>query len=105
MGDICEKMILSLDGTELYDEIRKKQAEISFELINYFLTKYPNIDFKKQEGEPTFYRRRKSSDSQLNIDQTIRNQFNLLRTCNNKDWPAFFEINGVRYKLKIEKVK
>ena len=104
-GDIYKKMTMTLDGTELYDEIRMKQAEITFKLINYFLTNYPNIDFKKQEGKSTFNRRRKPSDSKLNIDQTIRNQFNLLRICNNKDWPAFFEIHGVKYKLKIEKLK
>ena len=96
---------MSLDGTELYDEIRMKQAQITFKLINYFLTNYPNVNFKKQESKSTFYRKRKPSDSQLNIDQTIRNQFNLLRICNNNDWPAFFEIHGVRYKLKIEKLK
>ncbi|MDA9186538.1 hypothetical protein N9O39_00515 [Candidatus Pelagibacter sp.] len=105
MGDICKKMTMSLDGTELYDEIRMKQAQITFKLINYFLTNYPNVNFKKQESKSTFYRKRKPSDSQLNIDQTIRNQFNLLRICNNNDWPAFFEIHGVRYKLKIEKLK
>ena len=93
------------DFHELYDEIRMKQAEITFELIDCFLTKYPNVNFTKQDGDPTFYRRRNPSDSQLDVDQTIRNQFNLLRICNNNDWPAFFEISGVKYKLKIEKLK
>ena len=104
MGDIFEKMTLTLDGTELYEEIRKKQALITFELIERFLEKYPNISSKKQIGKPTFYRKRKPSDSQLDIDQTIRSQFNLFRICNNKEWPAFFEISGVKYKLKIEKI-
>ena len=104
MGDIFEKMTLTLEGTELYEEIRKKQALITFELIERFLEKYPNISSKKQIGKPTFYRKRKPSDSQLDIDQTIRSQFNLFRICNNKEWPAFFEISGVKYKLKIEKI-
>ena len=104
-GHIFDKIILSFDGTELYEEIRKKQAMITFELITRFLDKYPNFNFEKQKGKPSFYHRRRPSDSQLDVDQTIRNQFNLLRICNNKDWPAFFEIDGVGYQIKIEKMK
>lgn len=104
-GDIYEKMIISLDGTELYDELRIKQAKTTFELIECFLKKFPDVNLTKQVGEPTTYRRRKPSDSELDVDQTIRNQFNLLRICNNNDWPAFFEIAGVKYKLKIEKIR
>ena len=103
-GNIFGKMVLSLNGSELYEEIRQKQALVTFKLINKFLEKYPNLKSEKQRGKPTFYRRRNLSDSQLDLDKSIRDQFNLLRICNNKDWPAFFELNGVRYKIKIEKV-
>lgn len=102
-GNIFDKMILSLDGSELYDEIREKQAVITFELIARFLKKYPNINSETQHGKPTFYRRRNPSDSQLDLDKTIRQQFNLLRICNNRDWPAFFELDGLRYTIKIDK--
>ena len=103
-GDIFDRMTLSLDGSELYEEIRKKQALITFELIARFLERYPHLSFERQEGKPTFYRRRDPSGSQLNLDKTIREQFNLLRICNNKDWPAFFELDGVRYQIKIDKM-
>ena len=103
-GNIFGKMILSFDGSELYEEIRKKQAAITFELISRFLERYPNISFETQQGKPTFYRRRNRSDAQLDLDKTIRDQFNLLRICNNNDWPAFFELDGVRYTIKINKM-
>ena len=103
-GNIYGKMVLSLDGGELYEEIREKQAVITFELISRFLERYPNINFETQQGKPTFYRRRNPSDSQLDLDKTIRDQFNLLRICNNKDWPAYFELHGVRYTIKIDKL-
>jgi len=103
-GNITGKMVLSLDGGELYEEIREKQAVITFELISRFLERYPNINFQTQQGKPTFYRRRNPSDSQLDLDKTIREQFNLLRICNNKDWPAYFELYGVRYTIKIDKL-
>ena len=103
-GNIFGKSTLLLDGSELYGEIRRKQAFVTFELIEKFLEQYPEINFQKQKGMPTFYRRRVPSDSQLNLDRTIREQFNLLRTCNNEAWPAFFEMNGVRYEIRIDKI-
>jgi methionyl-tRNA formyltransferase len=58
---------------------------------------------EKQEGESTFYRRRKPEDSELDINKTINEQFNLLRIVDNKRYPAFFIKNGVKYILNIRK--
>ena len=102
-GNIIEQIVLNLDGTELYDEIRFKQAKITFELISKFMKIYPNNFKKKQFGESTYYRRRKTEDSELNINLTIKELFPLLRIVNNKDWPGFFKINGVKYIINIYK--
>jgi len=102
-GDIVEQATINFNGTELYDEIREKQAKITYELILRFLEKYPEIENKPQAGSSTFYRKRTPSDSQLDIDKTIREQFLLLRTCNNSSWPAYFKYRGTKYILKIYK--
>jgi methionyl-tRNA formyltransferase len=102
-GNIYDKIILTLDGTELYDEIRYKQATATFELITNFLKKYPNNSSFPQFGKESKYRRRTPIDSLLDVDKTLRDQFQLLRVCNNEGWPAFFELNGVKYTLKIYK--
>ena len=102
-GDIIDQIELKLDGTELYDEIRSKQAKLTFKLIERFIKNYPSFKKKKQTGESTFYRRRNTSDSQLDINLTIKELFPLLRIVNNKDWPGFFKINGVEYIVKIYK--
>ena len=100
-GDIIEQMECNLDGTELYDEIRSKQAKLTFELISRFIRNYPNYKKKKQYGKSTYYRRRKITDSELDINLPIKDLFPLLRIVNNKDWPSFFRINGVKYIIKI----
>ena len=79
--------------------LRYKQAKATFNLIGNFLIKYPDNNFRKQVGKPSTYPRRTPADSKLDIDKTIRDQFNLLRICNNQDWPAFFEISGGRNTL------
>ena len=104
-GDIIEQIELNLDGTELYDEIRSKQAKYTLQLIEMFIKNYPHFNRRKQSGKSTFYKRRKKSDSELNIDLSIKELFPLLRIVNNKDWPGFFRINGVKYILKIYKEK
>ena len=44
-------------------------------------------------------------DSELDINKSINSQFNLLRICDNKRYPAFFRKHGFTYKLQIEKVE
>ncbi|MGB9498865.1 MAG: formyltransferase family protein [Dissulfuribacterales bacterium] len=105
-GQIYLQDVIIFDGTELIDEMRKHLAEYSFEFCLKFINVYPAIISctRKQNGEPSYYPRRQPEDSRLNPDKTIREQFNLLRVVDNKRYPAFFDLNGQRYLLKIEKV-
>ena len=65
------KEVIKLDGFELYNEIRAKQAKASIKLIIKFLKKYPKIKSKKQKGKPTYFRFRNKSDSKLNINSSL----------------------------------
>jgi len=102
-GDVVAQKKLVFDGTELYQEIRSKQAQATYDVISGFLTQYPMIVKQPQVGEGSFYRKRSPSDSELDLDQTIREQFQLLRVCNNDAWPAFFIKDGQKYVVKIYK--
>ncbi len=102
-GPIVMKKMLKLNGLELYDELRFLQAKTIFKMIDLFIKKYPQIKFKKQKGSSTFYRKRTTEDSKLNINRTIKSQFNKLRITNNNDWPAFFIYRKQKYIIKIFK--
>ena len=101
-GNIILTNDLKLNGSELYDEIRKKQAEATFQLIDKFLNQKINR-FKKQKGMETFFRKRTAVDSRVDIKQSLKKSFNLLRICNNEKWPAFFYYKNQKYILKIFK--
>ncbi|WP_338791420.1 formyltransferase family protein [Bernardetia sp. Wsw4-3y2] len=102
-GLIYEQDSISLNGTELVEELRVFQGEKTIELVIKFITNYPNNSKKKQEGLESFYPKRSPKDSELNIYKTIDEQFNLLRVCDNEKYPAFFYKNGVKYYIKINK--
>tara|TARA_B100001057_G_scaffold501284_1_gene623201 strand:+ start:15067 stop:15723 length:657 start_codon:yes stop_codon:yes gene_type:complete len=102
-GPIVMKKMLRLNGLELYDELRFLQAKTIFKMIDLFIKKYPKIKFKKQKGKSTFYRKRTTQDSKLNINSSIKSQFNKLRVTNNNDWPAFFIYRKQKYIVKIFK--
>ena len=61
-GDIFHQLKIIFDGTELYDEIREKQALATINIISEFLTCYPNISRSKQIGEESFYPKRTLAD-------------------------------------------
>ena len=102
-GKIYYKDYIKLSGDELLSEIKHKQGEKTIDLILNFLVDFNTIKGQIQVGESTFYRQRNYNDSELNVDDTIRNQFNLLRVCDNERYPAYFILNGKKYLLKIEK--
>lgn len=104
-GPIYKQKHIHLKGNELIDEIKHLQGLATIALIRDFVEKYPNNIGIEQVGKSTYYERRSSIDSKLDIDQSIREQFNLLRVCDNERYPAFFELNGIHYQLKIEKVE
>lgn len=106
-GDVYLTEKIYLSGHELIDEIRERQSNVRLDLCLQFIKNYPeNLkDAKKQDLTlSTFYKKRSTTDSELKINDTIENQFNLLRIVDNKKYPAFFTRKGMRYKLTIEKI-
>ncbi|MCR4378322.1 MAG: hypothetical protein NUV50_09565 [Rhodospirillales bacterium] len=103
-GNVVYRDTIEFEGHELNAELRHRQGEATLSLcLKYMSSDAPPVAVP-QAGEPTYYRRRKPVDSKLNPDQSIREQFNLLRIVNNERYPAFFEIDGIQYTLKITKV-
>lgn len=100
-GDIYLQKTLILNGLELYEELRDKQANFTIKLCLEFLENFPNITKISQKGKESFYPKRTSKDHELDINKTIEEQFNLLRISNNEEFPAFFYKNGKKFILKI----
>ena len=101
-GNIYYQSFFKLKGNELSDEIRSLQAKTTISLIKKFLNKRINKTYK-QKGKSNFLRRRSPKDSELNINKSIKDQFNLLRVVDNERYPAFFLHKDTKYLIKIFK--
>ncbi len=104
-GPICIQNSFYLEGHELSDEIREKQAIATLKLIQEYLKKYPKVKFFDQKGRSTFNYKRKFKDNRIDINKSIKSQFNLLRIVNNDLYPANFRFKNQIYLLKIFKKK
>ena len=104
-GKIYIEQVLSLDGTELLQEIHDKLGEITHRMCYSFVSQYPRIlsKGKFQIGGSTYYPRRTPKDSELNLSLTLDEQFNALRIADNEKYPAFFIRKGHKYIIKIYK--
>lgn len=100
-GDWYLKDKMILDGTELVDEWQDILGEKIVEMCLKYVKAYPNMRGISQTGKESVYPRRKPQDSELDVNKTIAEQFNLLRVVNNEKYPAYFEYKGKKYTLKI----
>ena len=102
-GDVWIRDAITLDGTELHDEWRDLLGLKTIELCLRFINEHETIKPEKQTGKESFYPRRTGKDSELSVDKTIAEQFNLLRVADSQRYPAYFYINGHKYILSIRK--
>lgn len=105
-GDIWLKTELMLMGHELLPEINKKLFATEFALMDQAIFGYKNITpiaqgISLQEA----LSKRTPEDSRLDPEKSIAEQFNLLRVVDNSRYPAFFDLNGFRYVIKIQKLE
>jgi methionyl-tRNA formyltransferase len=106
-GPVYFRDHIDLTGTELLPEIHLILGQKIVDMCVQFTARWPEVLSSKepQQGESTYYARRSSSDSRLDTSKSIAEQFNLFRVVDNEKYPAYFEIFGRRYVLKIEAVK
>jgi methionyl-tRNA formyltransferase len=103
-GPIHMTSEIQFSGHELNSEMRDVMGQ---EIVAMCLGYIDGAGYPtpvEQVGEPTFYRRRRSSDSRLDPDRTLGEQFDLLRVVDNERYPAFFDFRGRRFVLRIEDV-
>ncbi|MCG9752993.1 UDP-glucuronic acid dehydrogenase [Vibrio brasiliensis] len=103
-GDIWAQEKIHLSGTELYDEINDKLFAAEINLMDWACKNIMTASPKAQSSHGgTYYRKRVPEDSKLDEQASIASQFDLLRVCDPKRFPAYVVIKDKKYKVILEK--
>ena len=102
-GPLYLQQHIDLHGHELVEEWRALQAQATFELCLAWLDRYHQVvaAAQPQQGEVSYYRRRRPADSKLDPERSLAEQFDLLRVVDNQSYPAFFQWRGRRFVLQV----
>jgi len=105
-GRIWKKLKFPVSKHALWDEINAHLFDAEIELIDFAVNEFEKIRPTTQNPsiEPSYHRRRNPADSQIDPSQSIASQFDRIRVCDPKRFPAFFELHGKKYKLILEKI-
>jgi len=104
-GKIWKKITLCIPKHALWNEINNILFDAEMALMDYAVQNLENsnIILLDPGAVGSYYQKRTPSDSEVNIDDTIANQFNKIRVCDPVRYPAFFVMHGKKYKLFLEK--
>tara|TARA_B110000438_G_C15819232_1_gene653495 strand:- start:2821 stop:3456 length:636 start_codon:yes stop_codon:yes gene_type:complete len=102
-GDIFLKKKLILDGRELYEEWRRKQAYLSEEMVLEVIQSFPNLNGYPQDKEGSFYRKRNHFDDELDVNKPFKDSIDKLRICDPNNFPSWFIYEGSKFKVTISK--
>jgi methionyl-tRNA formyltransferase len=102
-GDIWHQQRVLVPRTALHDEIHTLLFEAELELMTWALVHNRTVQPRRQTGVETIYRKRHPEDSRIDLGTSLGDAFNLLRIADPERYPAFFEIEGVRFKIRIER--
>lgn len=102
-GDIWDKLKIQIPKTALYEEINTLLFSAELQLMDFAIKNFNTVKPVKQslESPDSYWPKRKPQDSELDIDKTINEQFNLLRVSDPNRFPAFFYKDGIKFLVKI----
>lgn len=103
-GPIWAKTSFELEGHELLREINEKLFAAELYLMKLAVERFHELlPAPQSEAAGSYWPRRTPEDSRLDPSRSLAEQFELLRVVDNARYPAFFDLRGKRYTLRIEK--
>jgi methionyl-tRNA formyltransferase len=105
-GDIWHQMNVDIPKHFLFDEINNALFDAELSLMDFALHNFDLVIPQKQSEviPPTYFAKRVPDDSQIDPELSIKSQFDLIRVCDTERFPAFIEMYGNKYAIKLEKI-
>lgn len=105
-GDIWKKLQIDVNKDALWDEINQAVFDAELMLMDFAVENFGAIQPQAQSTviEPTYYPKRSPIDSKVDAKKSIEEQFDLIRVCDPDRFPAYFELHGQKYTIRLEKI-
>ncbi len=105
-GDIWHQQGCHIPKHALWDEINDCVFNAELKLMDYAVANYDTVVPRPQAGnvDPVYFRKRTPADSELDVNQSLSEQFDVLRVADPERFPAFFCLHGNTYRLRLEKI-
>ena len=106
-GRIWLQRKIPIKKTALWNEVNHLLFTAEIELLEETLSIYKEITPRAQDQNvaPTYRRKRTPQDSRIDPLISIRDQFDLIRISDPERYPAWFEVEGQKFKLVLEKIE
>ena len=105
-GDIIKQVTEDIPRSALWDEINDLLFSTEIQLIEFAIQNFENLKTYPQDTSigVTYYPKRNPTDSEIDPNKSISEQFDLLRVCDPNRFPAWFYHRGAAYKIIVEKL-
>ncbi|WP_028304744.1 formyltransferase family protein [Oceanospirillum maris] len=104
-GNIWRKVTRNIPSHALYDEINNALFDAEEELMDFAVSNYQSIKPAPQvDDHASYYPKRTPSDSEIDPQRSIADQFDKIRVSDPSRYPAYFEFRGHQYKVTLEKL-
>ncbi|WP_226698678.1 formyltransferase family protein [Qipengyuania gaetbuli] len=105
-GDVWAKTQFDVPETALFDEINSLLFDAELKLIDEGIRMVKNGESPSPQAEAgrTWYPRRSPSDSEIDSEKSIAEQFDLLRVADPDRYPAFMNYRGAKYRITLRKM-
>ena len=104
-GDIFFQKKFLIKKNLIFEEIKFIQFKENLNLLLKYL-RYVRKNNKEprsysQKGKASYFKSRKENDSLINLNKSIKSQFDLLRVSDYKNYPCYFYFKNKKYYLKL----
>lgn len=108
-GNIFFQKKVLIKKNLIFEEIKFIQFKENLNLLLKYL-RYVRKNNKEprshsQKGKASFFKLRKANDSLINLNKSIKSQFDLLRVSDYKNYPCYFYLKNKKYYLKLDNEK
>jgi methionyl-tRNA formyltransferase len=102
-GPIIAQRRFKLDVADLWvDFVQESQRAQKSLLLDLLIGELSTVNLKRQEGSPSYFKKRTPADSEIDPSRSIEEQWGKIRAADPVRFPNFFRLHGKEFVLEVK---